>query len=139
MDRLLRRIMTRCLPRGLDLSRYRQSVGRGDFGQIFFTHRALTQDFYFIRINSNDCRLETDNGRTRIQYQGNPTTQLLENMLRASRADTSEPVRTWRRQGLSESTKNLKENRMPRHSNCHLLKPGRYEVRPQIGFGEKDC
>src|ERR1700730_7236873 len=99
MDRLLRRIMSRCLPRGLDLSRYRQVVGRRDFGQVFFTDRALTQDFYFIRMNPNDCRFETYNGRTRIQYQGNPTTQLLENMLRASRADASKPVRTGSRQG----------------------------------------
>ena len=107
--------------------------------RLFFAHRALAQNFNLILASTRtmvDSR--PTSGRTGIQNQGNPSLQFVEHMFCPSRTDASKTVCTRSCQRLSESPENLHKNRVTWHSNRHLLKSGRNQVRHQIGFWETE-
>jgi len=84
---------------------------------LILANRAAAEDVDLTVTNRDDGRFDSMSGRTTVDNQRDSILQIIKNVLRGCRANTAEPVCTWRRKRFSKSPNNFRENRMRADAN----------------------
>jgi len=97
-------------------------------------NRAAAQDVDLAVTNRDDGRFDSVRGRTTFDNQRNSILQIIQNMLRGCRANTTEAVCTRRRERLSKFSNNFRENWMRAETDGDSIKTGGHNFGNDLPF-----